>query len=217
MFSKLLSGKMALRALILAAAIGGPIAYFSPPESWKDLATRWFASGSKAIAGDAGATASDAEQPVDPGTPTGVEGPRVQDLAEVLRFDVTSDWILRRWPRVSTGLAHLRYQGYRVPLVTGTQATDLAGSLTYYFDPQQKVQRITFYGTTGDARQLVNLLTTRYRFTHRLANDPGLALYEAKSASGRPSGVLSVTSAGIIKASDPHRKFEVELVIERPS
>ena len=64
-------------------------------------------------------------------------------LAEVLRFDVTVAWVMQRWPRVSTGLPYLQLQGYRVPLVTGTTVADLAGSLTYYFNAQQQVQRIT--------------------------------------------------------------------------
>ena len=47
--------------------------------------------------------------------------PRSRSLDEVLRFDLTPDWILHRWPRVSTGLAQLDLQGYRVPLVSGTR------------------------------------------------------------------------------------------------
>ena len=42
-------------------------------------------------------------------------------LAEVLRLDVTVEWVLQRWPRVTTGLPQLQLQGYRVPLVTGTK------------------------------------------------------------------------------------------------
>ncbi len=61
----------------------------------------------------------------------------------MLRFDVTVEWVMQRWPRVSTGLPYLQLQGYRVPLVTGTKVADLAGSLTYYFNARQQVQRIT--------------------------------------------------------------------------
>ena len=102
-------------------------------------------------------------------------------LAEVLRFDVTVEWILRRWPRVTTGLPYLQLQGYRVPLVTGTGMSDVAGSLTYYFNAQQQVQRITLRGTTGDPSVLASILTSRYRFARRLTNDPGVVL------STRPS------------------------------
>ncbi|HEV3024657.1 MAG TPA: DUF6690 family protein, partial [Pirellulales bacterium] len=57
----------------------------------------------------------------------------VVDVQQAFRFDVTSAWVLGRWPRVSAGLSQLDLQGYRVPLVTGTKPDDLAGSLTYYF------------------------------------------------------------------------------------
>ena len=100
-------------------------------------------------------------------------------LAEVLRFDVTVEWVLQRWPRVTTGLPQLQLQGYRVPLVSGTQISDVAGSLTYYFNARQQVQRITLRGTTGDPSALVNLLASRYHFARRLTNDPGIILYEA--------------------------------------
>ena len=116
-------------------------------------------------------------------------------LAEVLRFDVTVDWVMQRWPRVSTGLPYLQLQGYRVPLVTGTGVADLAGSLTYYFNAQQQVQRITFRGTTGDPSALVALLAGRYHFARRLTNDPGVVLYEAVDSSNQPAGSLKIRSA----------------------
>ena len=64
----------------------------------------------------------------------------------------------------STGLTYLQLQGYRVPLVTGTTLADVAGSLTYYFNAQQRVQRITFRGTTGDPSVLATLLAQRLSF-----------------------------------------------------
>ena len=59
-----------------------------------------------------------------------VAGPTVSDFAEVFRFDLSPADIRQRWGRVSAGLSDTRYQGYRVPLVTGTEPTDLAGRLT---------------------------------------------------------------------------------------
>ena len=82
-------------------------------------------------------------------------GPRSERDSAALDGERTSAWVLARWPRVSTRLANLDLQGYRVPLVSGTADGDLAGSLTYYFNSQQRVQRITFIGSTGDARPLV--------------------------------------------------------------
>ena len=106
----------------------------------------------------------------------------------MLRFDVTASWVMQHWPRVSTGLPYLQLQGYRVALVTGTRVTDLAGSLTYYFNAQQQVQRITFRGTTGDPSVLVALLAGRYGFARRVMNDPGVVLYEAVDSGNQPIG-----------------------------
>ena len=208
--------KRILWVLPLAIATGGPVAYFGLPDAWRNVPLNWFSS-SQTAAAQAASTNPLQEDPA-AGTPgRALEGAPTKDLAEVLRFDVTTGWVLRRWPRVSTGLAELPLQGYRVPLVTGTEETDLAGSLTYYFNAQQKVQRISFQGTTGDPRKLIRLLTARYKFTRRLTNDPGLFIYEVTDPGGRPRSLLKVQSAPVVKSSEPYRRFEVELVIERPS
>lgn len=213
--------KLLLHTALLAAAVGAPVAYFTGSDYWKGTGDQGTSAGAtndaKASGQAASLDASLSGVPVGEGSPISVEGTPVRDLAEVFRFDVTTDWILRHWPRVSTGLAQLQLQGYRVPLVTGTGEADLAGSLTYYFNARQKVQRITFCGTTGDARQLVALLTSRHQFTRRLTNSPGLFVYEVVSPAGRPQGVLKIQSAQIVKASEPYRRFDVDLIIERPS
>jgi len=144
--------------------------------------------------------------------------PAVQNrsLDEVFRFDLTIREILAHWPRVSTSLADLQLQGYRVPLVTGTAETDLAGALTYYFNSYQQVQRITFQGTTGDGRQLVEFLASRYGFQRRLTNDPSLFVYEVPRLGGPSQSMLRLKLAPTLKADLPHQRFDVWLVIERP-
>jgi hypothetical protein len=134
----------------------------------------------------------------------------------VLNFDATVDWVMRRWPRVSTGLPDLQLQGYRVALVTGTSLTDLAGSLTYYFNPRQQVQRIAFRGTTGDPSALVALVTGQFQFARRLTNDPGVVLFEKVDSSNHSAGALKIRSARVIKANQPYTRFEVDLAVDRP-
>jgi hypothetical protein len=143
------------------------------------------------------------------------DGTPIQRLADVIRFDVTPTWILGQWPRVSTGLGQLQLQGYRVPLVTGTAEDDLAGALTYYFNPHQQVQRIAFYGSTGNPGKLLALLNARFGFVRRLVNDPGLLLYEVPERGGPPQSTLRIESAQIIRASDPYHRYTVSLLIER--
>ncbi|HYW80799.1 MAG TPA: DUF6690 family protein [Thermoguttaceae bacterium] len=194
----------------LMLAAGGPIAYYSAPEYWNDVQAKWFPADDSSDS-----VLADDEPSANP--VAAIEGAPVSDLGELLRFDITPDWIVRRWPRVSTGLSHLQLQGYRVPMVTGTKETDLAGSLTYYFNSQQQVQRITFHGATGDPQHLVRLLTSRHAFARRLTNDPGLIVYEAPQADGQRLSLLKLTSVGVVKSSDPRRRLKVELSMERPS
>jgi hypothetical protein len=205
-----------LGAIVLATAAGGPAIYYAVPDYWKALRRQW-SSSSETAAAQAALSAPLHENPAAEKAVPALEGTPAQNLAQVLRFDVSTGWVLRRWPRVSTGLAELPLQGYRVPLVTGTTETDLAGSLTYYFNAQQQVQRIAFQGTTGDPREVVRLLTARYKFARRLTNDPGLFVYEVSQPGGRPTSVLRIQSAPVIKSSEPRRRFEVELTLERPN
>jgi len=148
-----------------------------------------------------------------PGNP---QAPQSLSLDEVFRFDLTIREVLARWPRVSTSLADLQLQGYRVPLVTGPAETDLAGALTYYFNSYQQLQRITFQGTTGDGRELVRFLTAQYGFQRRLTNDPSLFVYEVPRLGGPPQSILRLKLAPTLKADMPHQRFDVWLVIERP-
>lgn len=208
--------KKAILAAILLAAVGGPAVLYAVPDYLKTLRQNWFSSPDASTA-EAALSGTPQADPAAGPPALPLEGSPIRDLGEVLRFDVTTGWVLRRWPRVSTGLAELPLQGYRVPLVTGTAETDLAGSLTYYFDAQQKVQRIGFQGTTGNARELVKLVSTRYKFTRRLTNDPGLFVYEVANPGGRPLSELKIQSARVIKSSDARRRFDVKLVIERPN
>jgi hypothetical protein len=212
--------RKALFAMVgLVGATVGPIAYFSAPGYWKAVGDEWFSSDDSQAAGEGESAASGEVSPTEGTLPAsssaGMEGQPVGDLAEVLRFDVTPGWVMQRWPRVSTGLAHLQFQGYRVPLVTGTGESDLAGALTYYFNSQQKVQLITFHGTTGNARRLVEFLTSHYGFARRLTNNPGLFLFEAAGRDGRKS-VLRIVSSAVVKSSDSHGRFSVDMVLERP-
>ena len=92
---------------------------------------------------------------------------------------------------MTAGLPDKDLQGYRVPLVTGTQEDDLAGSLTYYFTKNQHCRRITFQGTTGDARRLVALLSARFGMQRQITDDPSLYDYQ-KRWNGRAISELHV-------------------------
>ena len=145
--------------------------------------------------------------------PQGIAGPPSQDLGEVIRFDIPPSWVTSRWPRVTTTLAETGLEGLRVPLVTGTRVDDLAGSLTYYFDPQHRVQRLTFEGFTGDQRRLVALVTQYYG----LQPEPTLhaGMYVARW-NAQPTSVLRITRSPVMTAASPHSQLKVLLELNRP-
>ncbi|MBN1589354.1 MAG: hypothetical protein JW888_07560 [Pirellulales bacterium] len=205
--------KLLFRTGVLAAAVVVPMVFFSVSDIW---------AGAKKVVSSLTGTADTSEAatstadilPVTSTTP--LEGPEVRDFGEVFRFDVTTAWVMSRWARVSTGMAQLQLQGYRVPLVTGTSKDDLAGALTYYFGPEQRVRKITFNGTTGDATRLVQLLMTRYGFRRRVANDSGLFVYEAPHREGGVRSVLRIRPTAVVKANQPYQRFHLDLLLEQP-
>ncbi len=143
------------------------------------------------------------------------EMPPVVDMALALRYDVTTNWILARYPRVTTGAIDGELHGYRVPLVTGTRHEDIAGSLTYYFNKRQRLEKITFRGNCGDPRKLVLHVTSRYNFTRQETDDPGLFLYQTRW-NGNSRGELQIRPAKIVHATSPYAKYTVSLTMINP-
>ncbi|HTN74139.1 MAG TPA: DUF6690 family protein [Pirellulaceae bacterium] len=143
-----------------------------------------------------------------------LEGPTVNDFREVIRFDISPRWVAEHWSRVSTVTAELEMEGLRVPLVTGPKPDDLAGSLTYYFDRQHTLQRLTFHGTTGDERRLVLLLGSVYGFQEQPTVGGTMFL---TTWNGKPTSMLRVAHAPVVRATTPNSQREVMLEINRPS
>lgn len=107
------------------------------------------------------------------GAPSLVGG-KVSDLREVMRFDITPDWVLQRFSRVTTVLADTRLEGMRVPIVTGTRPDDIAGTLSYYFDGNGRLQRVTLHGFTGDPERLVSVMKTHYEMDREPSLEAGV-------------------------------------------
>jgi hypothetical protein len=210
----------------MIGAVGVPYLLSSSSEWWGSFKGRFTASGDpkNQAAGTSVATSPQvsgalagmpASALASPRKAQSIEGSAVQNLAEVLHFDATPGWVMARWPRVTAGLAELELQGYRVPLVTGTAENDLAGSLTYYFDKEQRVKFITFHGATGDPRKLVALVMQKYSFRPEPTKDPSLSLYLVKW-NGKPMSELRIRTASVVRADQPHARYQVDLAMKRP-
>ena len=144
-----------------------------------------------------------------------LEGVGIQHVSQIIRFDLTLPWVLSTWPRVTTGLADPVLAGYRVPVVTGTRPTDVAGALTYYFNKQQQVERILLHGSTGDPAELIGFLMQQYGFQRVTVSDPGLHLYQRKEGNA-VRGELRIKALGIVRQENPLNRWDVSLVIDRP-
>ncbi|MEX2174630.1 MAG: DUF6690 family protein [Pirellulaceae bacterium] len=132
-------------------------------------------------------------------------------LEEAMRFDVTPEWVTQRWPRVSSIRSADKLAGLRVALVSGTQPTDVAGSLTYYFDEQHRVQRITLGGVAGDDSRLVALACGHFGLRPTQTLERGL-YYGGDEQS--PTSLLRVSHLPVVRAESQAR-FQISLDLKR--
>jgi hypothetical protein len=131
------------------------------------------------------------------------------DLGAVFRFDISPGWVKNRWDYVSTSPGDVGLHGLRVGLVTGTNVSDLTGSLTYYFDEQQTCQRIAFRGWCGDSSKLVALLTQKYEFKSQPSQIAGLFLAQRK-------GALLMKYPPVVSNQNRAQQLGMELEINNP-
>jgi len=135
------------------------------------------------------------------------------NLAEVFSMNVTKEWVYQHWARKSTGLADLGLYGIRVPLVSGTQLSDLAGSLTYWFDAAGRLQKISFHGRTGDTTRLVAVVTQRFGLQPQPTVVAGEQLFQVQR-SGYIYSELKTKPAPVLWANSPHESFTVDLQLQ---
>ena len=204
---------------VMAAAIGVP--YVALDKNLSATATSQFnrllgrAAGSDAKANElqgAWSVQGNAPSASQAASTTSTAAAPIHDLAEVFRFDLTPAWVTTRWPRVTTVLAETDLQGLRVPLVTGTLPDDLAGSLTYYFDRQHQLQRITFQGFTGDTRRLAAMCVNMYGLRPAPTLEAGYLLTEK---DGQPVSTLRISHLPIVQATSPTSRAEIKLDLKR--
>lgn len=157
----------------------------------------------------AGAPAATAPMSVSP-SPSA----NISDFREVLRFDIGPSFVTSRFAQVTTVAANRQFDAYRVPFVSGTRPTDIAGTLTYYFDANQTVQRIQMQGSMGDPAVLVQLMVAFYH----LAPEKSLGgQFYATRWNGRVTSMMLVSPAPIIHAGATYGKYSVFLELNQPS
>ncbi len=120
--------------------------------------------------------------------------------------------MIDRFARVSTVLSDLKLEGLRVPIVTGTRAEDMAGTLTYYFDRADKLQRVTLHGFTGQPDPMVNLLTQHYGLTHTPSLEAGVY---TKRWNAIPVHFLRLSHAPVVYSDAVHQKYTIFLELNQ--
>lgn len=142
-----------------------------------------------------------------------VGGP-VRDLRDVIRFDITPGWVAQNFGRVSTVLADVQLDGLRTPLVTGTSTSDMAGTITYYFDNQQILRRVNLQGLTGDPSGIAQLMQQYYHLQPE--KTLGGHLYTSRW-NNKVTSMLHVAPAPIMYSTSQNSNFTVFLELNQPS
>src|SRR4051794_16742499 len=160
-----------------------------------------------------------AASPLIAGSPTmrsrvPLNGAQFSSIEQVLRFDVSKDWVYQNWDRKSTGPTDVGLFSVRVPLVMAPQLYALAGSLTYFFNSQGQAEHISFRGRTGDSSRLVQLLTSRYQF-QRVASPVGEQVYQVMY-DGQVQSELRTHPESVLWLNSPNQSIAVELELARP-
>lgn len=148
--------------------------------------------------------------------PAPIEGYRGQPLSALLRWDITKEWVYRNWDRKSTGLAELGLFGVRAPIVTGTRMTDIAGTISYYFDNNGLLQKIRLHGTTADTTELVHLAATSFGMQRRSSIQTGNQLFQATEKNNQIRNELRTETQSVLWSTSPHTSFMVDLEVNRP-
>jgi hypothetical protein len=202
--------------LVLGAAIVVPYVMFDEGLS-KTARTEWqrFFGGGKTDTVAAGGIGSWFQST--PAQPLALDqGPALPVIAleDALRMNISPVWVTTHWTRVTTVAGAPDEMGLRVAYTSGTKPTDIAGSLTYYFDQRHQLQRVTFAGMTGDESRVITHLMN----TFGLRPQPTIAagLYQAPAGPGKVSQA-QVNHLPVVRSAATNARAELAIELNRPS
>jgi hypothetical protein len=188
-----------------------------PTSLWNRLTGQTTALGQNA-AGTAGQPNGSAvlDLPEPPGRPIEyppMSGPPGVTLPDLLRFDLTPAWLRQNWAHVTSCLTEPDWQGLRVPVVTGTQFEDLAGTVTYSFNTKQQVERIHLYGLAGDAEPVAAFVQQRLGMRQYPSSDWLLYLGFFHE---EPLSMLRIRTLSTQAAQKTSARYEIDLEMNLP-
>jgi len=204
--------------LLLGAAVGVPYVATNGPdlEGLWDGAVQQFGQSGEASGHPAALPAGSPVHGADVSQAGNLADQRVTivTLREAFRFDISKEWVYQRWARKSTALSKLGLYGIRVALVTGTELHDVAGSLTYLFAQDGRLQQISFRGRTGDTTQLVRLAAQQYGLQPQPTAIAGEQLFQVRQGEHVYSE-LRTRPSSVLRTNSLHDSFMVNLELQR--
>lgn len=137
-----------------------------------------------------------------PSTP----GPATIDLRAWLRWDLPRGYLIWQHPNAAIVPTERNLLGYRIPFTTGLQPHDLTGTLTYYFDSKDQLQRMELSAASGNPWPMTQWLLPQFRLQPIPSTHPNVRLAILKSRD-KPQSLLAVASGNASSASTPHELF----------
>ncbi len=147
------------------------------------------------------------------GVDTKTSGPIGYSVADLLRFDIRPNWVMQTWNLVTSDLPESSLTGMRVPVVTGTEPTDFAGSLTYYFGKNQQVERMKLHGFCEDPSGVMSLAQQRFALRQYAAQ--GSPTYLAYFGD-QPISIMRIIHAPNRESGDASKRYEIDLELNLP-
>jgi|694.fasta_scaffold00715_3 hypothetical protein len=137
-----------------------------------------------------------------PSTP----GPATIDLRAWLRWDLPRGYLLWQHPNAAIVPTERNLLGYRIPFTTGLQSQDLTGTLTYYFDAKDQLQRMELSAASGNPWPMTQWLLPQFHLQPIASLQPNIRLAILKSRE-KTQSLLAVATGEAPSASSPHELF----------
>ena len=140
------------------------------------------------------------------------EGGQISSFNKIFQCGAPRSWVQRTYDDASRTMDQQR-EGLRVTLVTGEKLEDLAGSLTYWFDRQGQVERITFQGVTGNPAKLVSFAHRSHKMVARRCERDAIFVRDGKNG---PLHLLHISRLPFVNVQTQYGRYEITLELNQP-
>jgi hypothetical protein len=133
-------------------------------------------------------------------------GPATIDLRAWLRWELPRGYLLWQHPNAAIVPTERNLVGYRIPFTTGLQPQDLTGTLTYFYDAKDQLQRMELSAASINPWPMTQWLVPQFRLQPIASQHPNLRLAILENRD-KPQSLLAVATGNSPSASPPHELF----------